>query len=168
MLSVSQTNRAAQVIGRGTARVHLNPGIYHLAAVTDGKETVATATVTKHQVTVARLDFSQSVTLRSMLDVDFRNTAAIINHGLTTSQLNSLERGFFRFRPTAKTVTINPASVKSPPHNIVIDGATFKLNFKVTVDTSTYAATTLYSGFDTIRLLLYDRSGSLVFDSQST
>jgi hypothetical protein len=94
----------------------------------------------------------------------FQGMSAFINNGLTTEQVNELIQSFSKFTPTAKTVSIDPASLTPGPHDPNKINP-FTINFNASIDSSPYKGTVSYTDLSSIRLILYSSSGKQAFDS---
>jgi uncharacterized membrane protein len=164
LLSITQANHQAVIIGTGIATIRLNPGVYQVSANYGGNHADAVVQISKGR-TITRSLNPQSSALPSVDSIGFPNIDTFINSGLTSTQINNLKLAFFKYKPSAKIITIIPGSVKPGPHdpNTSVD---FTINFKVTVDAVPYSATISYADLDNIRLYLYNsQDNSLVFDS---
>ncbi|GEM_PF-3998351 len=167
-ISISQDSRQAKVIGVGTARARVAPGNYLLAATDAGRQVVTVVSVGKKTVTNKYLNLSGSSGLASVDNIQFENMDALINSGITTTQINILRQDFYNFNHSAKTVSVIADSVAPGPHNPDVD-TSFTMSFGVAVDSNSYSAVIKYSGADSVQLSLFDsRSNIQVYDSGST
>ena len=170
-LSISQENHQAAIIGTGSTKVRLQPGTYQLAATDSGSHTSVVVTVYKGRTTHSFLNVTSSATngntqpVRTVQDVNFSGTDALVNDGLTTDQLNEMEQYFFQFKSSANTVAIDPNTVQAGPHNPNVVSP-FTLNFTVTVDSAPYKATVSYTDLNNVTLQLFNlQTGAVVYDS---
>lgn len=97
----------------------------------------------------------------------YSGTSALINNGLTTTQVNSFESDIKNFASINKislsNVAVDKASVEPGPQN---QSGIFTLNFNITVNNSTkYMATIFYSDLTNIHLQLYSKAGVIIYDS---
>lgn len=166
VISVSRANKQAAIIGTGSARVRLAPGTYQLVAVNAGSRTASLVKITEKHSSRISLDLNKTSTLRSVASINFEGTDALVNNGLTATQVGELEQYFFQLKPSANKVVIDTASVQIGPHDL--NTSTFTLNFNVAVDSSAYKSTVSYADPNAVRLQLYEpRSGSQVLDSDA-
>jgi hypothetical protein len=100
-------------------------------------------------------------------NINFVNEDALINDGVTTEQIDSMEQAFFLFDKTAKSVTIDASSVQQAPVNPASTSSIFTMNFTVTIDQTTYQAQLNYNEDDlaSIELFLTNSQGTQVYDS---
>jgi hypothetical protein len=164
VLSVSGSGSGAVIVGTGRARIRLSPGIYQVAASDNGVQTTATVQISKQQSRSYKLDFSKSITLPSVLDINFQNTGELIKSGLSLPQLNKLKRQFFAYKKTAKSVIIEAFSVRPAPRNPDTASTAFTSDFKVRIDDDLFNATITY-GLRDITLVLHGPSGIPVFST---
>jgi hypothetical protein len=170
-ISVTQENHQATVIGTGNARVRLAPGTYQILATDSGTRASAVVTVSKEHTTHSSLNLSagaaSNAPVRTVSDVNFEGTDALINTGLATSQLSEVEQYFFQYKPTANTVAINTDTVAPGPHdpNKV---SPFTINFTVAIDSVSYKATISYTDINNADLQLFNlQTGKQVFSSKT-
>jgi hypothetical protein len=79
--------------------------------------------------------------------------------------VSELEQYFFQYKPSANTVNIDSSSVEPGPHNPNTDIG-FKLDFNVTIDSTSYAAVTSYADVNNISLVLTNpQTGATAFNS---
>ncbi len=154
-LSVSQDERQAQIIGTGRAKVWLQPGIYELEASAGGVRAAQVVTVYARQVATAHITPTSKRIIPSVADVTFNNTDALINAGLTSTQVSVFERLIFNYKTSVQTVTIDGSSLKSGPINQTGDPR-FTDTFTLQIDTKSYTATIGYSDLQSIALRLID------------
>jgi hypothetical protein len=167
-ISVTQQYKQAAIIGTGKASVHLKPGDYQVSVSDNDKQAISVISVHEGQITNVSLDPANAPILPSVNAIDFKNTGALVNHGITTDQINDLEQEFFAYKPTSQVVDIDSGTIEPGPHNPNVD-TTFSINFKVAVNGTEYAATIRYSDLETVELVLTNpRSGTQVFDSNNT
>lgn len=165
VITVSQVGHEAKIIGTGTAKVHLKPGYYQVAASFNGKQDFAVAQVATEQTSSVSLNPVSTPQLPSVATIMFDGEDTFIDQGLSTTQVNALKQDFFKFKPTAKTVAIDPASVRPGPHNPDTDIG-FSTAFSVKVDSASYKGLVRYTDLTSVRLFLYDpQTNKLVFDS---
>jgi hypothetical protein len=100
-------------------------------------------------------------------NIAFGGTDALINSGLTVTQINLLEQIIFEYKPSAHTANINSSSVEPGPHDPNTD-TSFTINFSLAIDAAPYNATISYSNLSTVHLYLYNpQTGVLMFDSNT-
>jgi hypothetical protein len=164
-LSISQTNHQAELIGVGSATIHLSPGAYQVSANYGTGQTNATVLVNKKHTTTVFLELKSKPPLPSVANINFSNIDTLIDSGLTTTQIGILKQDFFQYKQTAQKVSVVPSSVSPGPHD-PNTSTSFTLNFGVLIDSAPYNASASYSDLSNIRLLLYNPSNkALVFDS---
>jgi hypothetical protein len=100
---------------------------------------------------------------QSKSNIDFEGTSALVDHGVSDSQITAMEQSFYTFAPTARTITVSTASIQVPVHQI--DDDTFHILFTAKIDNIDYSAEIQYSGIDTLRLILTNSQGKQVYDS---
>ena len=152
-LSVSQDKSQAEVIGTGSAKVWLKPGVYQLAASAKGSQNTQIITVQKQQTTSVNITPSAGPILPSVLNVDFENTDSLINAGLTTEQVAGFKRLVFNYKPAARVVSINSATLQSGPL-ASNNNERFSYTFIVTIDRVPFAAKISYGDSLNINLTL--------------
>lgn len=166
VISISQANGGAVIIGTGTARVRLYPGTYQLVAMDAGSRTAVITKISKQHSSHVSLDLNKTSIIRSAASINFQNMSALINNGLTTTQVGQLEQYFFRFKPSTNRVAVDASSVRAGTHNL--ETSTFTLYCDVSIDSKAYKATLTYADSNNIRMYLYNSSdNSLVFDSNT-
>lgn len=166
-LSVSAASRQAKIIGRGTAKVRLIPGTYLIFASNGNSQASEIVRISKEQAVNSRLKLSGRPVLPSVENINFEGTDVFIDSGITSAQLGILRHAFFQYKPTARIVSIKSDTIKPGPHDRNSDSP-FTITFSVAIDDAPYQATIGYTGLDTVRLYLYNQTGSLVFDSGAT
>jgi hypothetical protein len=168
IISVSQSGYGAEIIGQGSASVHIAPGTYHLAATVNGKEFTKTVQVALKQTTSTVIELKKTNVLPSVYSVDFQNFDRLTDSGITTTQLVTLKRQIFTFKPSAEHIILSASSVKTAPHNIAVDGANFKITFSLKIDSKLYGAVISYHDLSNVKLSLTDSATkSVVFESES-
>ncbi|HSW79683.1 MAG TPA: hypothetical protein VLG47_02800 [Candidatus Saccharimonadales bacterium] len=173
VISISQENHQALIVGTGSAKVRLEPGTYLVSASNDGTHASSVATVSAQQTSATSLKVTStsktsagSKPVRSVDDINFSGEDALLNNGFSTVQTLDLEQAFFRFKPSAQTVTIDTNSIQAVWHDPNSASPIFKLSFSVYVDGTSYDAVANYSNLTDLQLLLYDSvSGKLVYNS---
>ena len=165
LITISQDNHQAKIIGVSGAKIVLKPGNYQLSAVYGTKQKFMTVSIkAKHRVNTVLIPVSP-VSLPSPQNIQFLGTDSLLNNGLTSAQLSDLRQAVFDFKQSAGTVNIDSSTVQSGPHSL---GEDFTLNFNVAIDGISYKASIDYSSPDALTLYLYDRANnSLVFNSGS-
>jgi hypothetical protein len=95
-------------------------------------------------------------------NITYVNTDALINNGISTTQLTLFEQYISEFTPAAETVTINPSSIGNyagtPP-------AIGLYKFIVNIDGTDYNAQASYTFLTDLTLALFNGSGTQVFNS---
>lgn len=164
LLTISQDNHEAKVVGIGRSKILLNPGVYQVAATDGTKQQFTVVQVYKRKVTNTNLEPSSTARIPTPQTIVFSGTSALINSGLTVNQVSALKQAFFKYKSSAQSIVINQSSVEPGPHNP--NGIGFTINFTVAIDSKLSKAAVSYSGLNDIRLYLYDpQNNSLVFDS---
>lgn len=165
-LVISQTNKQAILVGTGSVKIRLKPGVYQVSAIQNGKQSNIIARVIKQHTTNVVLGPIRSYMLPSAQTINFKNMDTLINNGLTTEQISTLEENLFQFKHTAQIVTVEPNSVEPAAHNPNLDTG-WTINFDVLVDSVSYKATVQFSGLEDLQLSLYNQQGSLVFQNSN-
>ena len=102
-------------------------------------------------------------------EIEFTNFGSLLEFGVTSEQLGALRNAFSAFILTqpesVKQVVIESAA--ATPRDRFSASTTQSVIFDVLVGGTRYKATMEYSNLTTIRLYLYDRNGTLVYDSQN-
>jgi hypothetical protein len=163
-LSITQENHQASIIGTGTARIRIAPGTYLLGAVNSGQQTGSVASVSLKQTTNASLNLNKSIVLRYAGDINFQNTSALTNSGISSSQLEDFEQYIFEFDHAAQTVNIDANSVEPGPHNPNLVQP-FTLNFHLTIDNVNYIATLSYTDVNSTSITLFNEAGTMVYSN---
>jgi hypothetical protein len=169
VVSISQNNKTAAIIGTGDTKVRLQPGTYEVAAVN-------TSSFVNHQIVIhkqqdASLDLtSTKPAIPSPDDIDFSNITTFYGYGISETQVNDLELLFFKYKPTAQTVTFDNGSIENGSRNPDDDAAPFSLNFSGTIDGKAYNATISYppSDLNDLDLTLYNpKTGEQLYHQTS-
>lgn len=168
LISVTQENHTAAVIGTGNANVRLNPGTYRITAVSGAKQASSAVTIGAKETTSLSLKLTDKPKVPSAASIDFQNTDSLIDAGLTVQQVSAIKNDLFNFSPSARVITINPQSVSPGPLDHSNPNPTFTLRFNVSVDSKDYGALATYTDLVSIQLQLYNSSGAQVFDSSTT
>lgn len=167
-LSISQEDHRAIDIGTGSARIRLMPGTYQVAAISGNLRTTAVVTISNKQTTNLSLNLNQSSKIRTMADINFEGTDALLNVGLSSAQVNAIEEYLFQYQPNASAISIDGSSVTPGPHdpNSV---SPFTDTFIVNFDTTAYKASVSYTDTNNVNLTLYNlQNGAAVYASQAT
>ncbi len=165
ILSVTQNNKEARLIGTGSARVRLNPGSYLISSAFHGRQSSAVIKVIKGQTTNMLLNPDSQPLLPSVQSVNFAGIDSLLNSGLTTTQIGLLKREFFNYNTGVKSVNISPSSIKPAPRNPDKDIA-FKINFSATIDSTPSKETISYTGLNDLRLQIFDSiTDQQIYDS---
>ncbi len=167
-ITISANNTQAASLGTGSARVRLKPGNYYVMAQTNGLRAAQTVTISLHQTTKITLQLA-SITpvLPSPASITFVNTAALLNNGLSSTQVTNLKQLFFTYAPSAKIISINIPSIEPGARDPSSATLWFSLTFTGSIDESPYNATVEYSGLDTTKLTLTNpASGAVLFSGQ--
>lgn len=164
VVSISRAGSAAEIIGTGSANLHIKPGDYLVVAANNGKQTSSVVQVRLKQTAAIKLDLNKRTLLPSVDDIQFQNIDELINNGMTVDQISNVKSGFFDFKNRATTVNIMPGSVEPGPRNP--DTATgFILDFSVDIDKTNYKATVSFDMGNPIHLTLIDQqTNTKVFD----
>ncbi len=165
-ISVSAANTQAQAVGTGKASVRLKQGVYLVAANDGSSQAIKEVSVHKLQTTSVSLTPTQKLPISSAASVNYENTNALLNIGITPEQINYIEQYFYDFKPSAQVVVIYPNTIYPEAHNPNVD-TSFTVDFTATIDNVSYKAKIIYSDLTSIQLNLYNSAGSLVFDSSN-
>jgi len=167
VISIGQNNKTPQVVGVGNVKIRMIPGPYQIVASNAGSTTFAQATVRLQATTSIHLAKTRTTPVPSPDNITFRDINALNNYGITTDQSANLRTLFFKYKPTARTITITARSIASGPHNPDSDDP-FTLTFVGTIDGTDYTATLTYSGTQDLELTLNDpQTGTQLFDASS-
>jgi len=162
-LSVSQMDKAAKIIGVGKAKARLKPGLYEVAAASNGNQAFQAVSVTAKTSSSITLNPVKATLLPSISNISFSGMNALVNHGLTHDQIKDLEHAFFKFKPSASAVNIDSNSIFPGP--IDPNTAGFNTRFSVDIDSINYSATIKYIGLSDLELMLFNAAGNQIFDS---
>ncbi len=167
-ITISATNTQAALLGTGSAKVRLKPGSYFVMAQAKGLQATQTVTISLHQTTKITLQLTNiTPALPSPASITFVNTAALLNNGLSSSQVTNLKQLFFTYAPSAKIISINVPSIQPGARDPNSATVWFSLTFTGSIDESPYNATVEYSGLDTTKLTLTNpTNGSVLFSGQ--
>ena len=154
-LTVSSANHEAKFVGITHARVRLIPGAYQVTASHSGIAATQTVVVTKERPTSVKLTPRGATTLPSIYTIQFLGVKTLLDHGLTTDQLGSLEHALFNFMPSAKIDRLDSSSVEPGPHDPDSASAAFSTKFDISIDSKKYNAVIVYSFYKTVNLYLY-------------
>ena len=101
-------------------------------------------------------------------NINFLGINSLLNYGVTSRQLATLEQIVFQFRSNAATVSLDTKSISPVPHDSNSSSTSDSINFNLKIDTKTYSAKIDYSSLTILRLYLYDsQNGGLVLDSKN-
>jgi hypothetical protein len=107
----------------------------------------------------------QSTKTPSKTNVAFSGMDGFLDAGLTSAQLYNLEETIFRYKTSVHSVSVDPNTIQPGPHNPNTD-ISFTLNFNVTIDSTAYKGTIVYSDLEGIDLHLYNpQNNSEVYHS---
>jgi hypothetical protein len=99
----------------------------------------------------------------------FNNYDALLDYGIAYRQRNSLKVAVKNFVdrdvPSTKVTALDPASIVVAPHDPNSSSTISTVNFKLSLDDTTYQAKMNYFGNAGIQLYLTDATGKQVFDS---
>lgn len=166
ILTISQPNHQAQVIGLGSANIRLKPGKYLVAAYYQGKLNMHITTILKQRLVSITVNPDNGVVLPTVNNILFSGTSTLIAHGLTTSQVNQLKDLFFIFNKNAKSVFVVTNSFQSGPINFL--SPLFTASFNVIVDNTNYTADITYGAFRNIQLTLINQQTNKIVYSSPT
>lgn len=167
LISISQPNHEAKIVGTGTAKVHLRPGLYQVRGYVGRDSAVETIKVTRNKVANVTLHLSETPRIRSVDDIDFNGLSSLTDNGLSDDQTAALKLAFFRFKTSTEVVTINGESFTPAPRNSATTIG-FSATVNVSMDSTPYQAKITYSGLSNLNLSLYDpQTNSLVFNSDA-
>lgn len=167
-LSISQPNHQAKLLGTGSAKVRLHPGTYLVMAKSAGKQAAQSVKITQGHTTAIKLNPAPIKAPPSINTAGFINFDTLVTNGLSSSQLTNLEQLFLSYKQSAQVFTVNPASVSPGPHDPNSDDPSFSLTFTGTIDSTPYAATVRYVGFENVVLVLTDpQTGAQLFSGSA-
>ena len=156
---LSQQGHQALQIGIGAVSVRLKPGNYQVSAFDSGKQSNATTEVVKGKQQTLNLGALVSVTLPTLSGVNFSGFNGLINHGMQSSQLSSLEQGLFKFSPYSKAITLQTNSLNFAPFNPNSASTFSSINFQVLIGDKSYNAICNYDNLgSSLSLVLLDAS----------
>lgn len=164
-LSVSQADHQASIIGTGSTKVRLKPGVYQLVAVSSGNQVTQTVLIVKHEKTSKTLSLTGRTETPSVLSIDFKNTNALKDSGLSSPQLTSFEQDVFDYKSSAKEVVVDDSSISPGPRDPNDPNAPFTLNFDITIDSSRHKVTLTYKDNINVTTQFYDSDSNLLYDS---
>lgn len=167
VLSVSQADHKAAVIGVGSAKTHLEPGNYLLSAESEGNQTSEVIIISKKHTLTKNIKITGKPHIPSVLDIDFKNTSSLTDGGLNSTQLINFEQHVFNFMPSASKVIIDSSSVSPGAYDRNDPNAQFSLNFNASIDSKDYRFTLKLIGLDGLQTFAYDTNGNLLFDSSA-
>lgn len=118
---------------------------------------------------ISQTDINDKLAPYSAAVIAIQGSSALINHGVTSQQLNNLKLAFFNFFQS-KHLEVRGlvlSNVVKSPHDPNSATTVDTISFIVTLDNKTiYNGRIDYSNLSTIRLYLYDNNnGALVYDS---
>jgi hypothetical protein len=165
-ISVSQLGTNAQIVGTGTANVRLKPGSYLVAASAKGHISTEQFSVTAKKHTQLTIAYTQGTPLPTSENINFSLNELVI-HGLNDAQIANLKELFFKYKKTAKTVSIDQGSVERQ-YRVPDSNDPYVLNFTGKVDSQSFKGTITYTNTQDIELTLIDpQSGNQLFDASS-
>lgn len=168
-ISISQTNSDAKVLGKGHARIRLAPGSYQLAAGLPGAAATSIVQVSSKRTFKITLQPSAAPVVASVDNVNFSGLSALLQNGLTSSQITNLKQLFFNYKKSVKSVVLDTTSVQMLPHNPNGTDPTFGINFTGTIDGTPFKATVSYVGLTNVRLIITDpQTGAQLYSGNST
>jgi hypothetical protein len=98
----------------------------------------------------------------------FSGANNLLTYGVTLAQLEAFKQAVFMYSNKIKNVSINASSIKLAPHDPNSSSVGAAMNFSLIIDDKDFSAKIEYSNLTTLRLFLYDSSGSnLIYDSQN-
>lgn len=166
-ISVSQLNKNAKVVGTGTANVRLKPGAYLVAASANGHISTGEVTITAKKHIAFTVPYGQTVPIPSSDNITFSNLNELTIHGINSTQLSNIRELFFKYKKTAKTVSIDEGSVQRQYRDPDSD-APYVLSFTGLADNQTFKATITYTNIQDVELALSDlTTGNQLFDMSS-
>jgi hypothetical protein len=142
----------------------LKPGTYLVSGTSSSKSDSAVVSIAKRQITTVALKLSDIPKLPSPDNINFQGLDALLDSGLGANQIIALKGDFFRFKTTAKQVTIDKSSIKPAPRNPNTD-TSFTTNFSGSVDGAPYSVAINFTDTDTLTLILTNSQGVQVFNS---
>jgi len=167
LISISRDNATADVVGKGTASVHVAPGRYLVGVGRNGDFSQKVVDVSKGNTTSLDLSATSTPRLPSSAAIDFQGTDMLLVRGMTSDQVSSLRKAIFNFKHTAKRAIINPNSVTSPPFDPNSATIGFSRLFTLIIDGTSYRAVASWTNLDSATLQLSDSAGTVVFDSDN-
>lgn len=155
LLSISQDQSQAAVIGKGHVVARLKPGRYYVAASLDSTNTGQFLSVKLGESAKLKLSLASPVSvLPSVEDIDFTGTNLLLDSGLATSQVANLKELFFTYNNSIKTVEIT--SFVQDPRDAEGTSAWVSGSIAGFIDKTGYYGNIKYSGFDAISVTLFD------------
>ena len=161
VLTISGSNLGAANIGNSKAKVRLEPGSYVVMANHNGRQATQTVQIKLKQTTNITLDFNHPA-LPSVLNITFDGTNALLDNGLSNSDVAQFKHKIFNFKPSANKVVIQSGSLHPAPRNPDTAGPNFSLDCIMSIDSQTYRATLTY-GLSPLQISLRDGTGKIVF-----
>lgn len=166
-ISVSQDRHEAKVVGTGTAKIRLKPGLYQIRGYVGHDSATKTIKVNKGDTAKVSLELGQVPRVRSVDDVDFNGISRLTNSGLSEEQTTELQLAFFRFNTAAEVVAIDGDSY-SPGARDSARSIGFTATFSVTMDSKPYKANISWTNSHAINLRLNDaQANTEVFNSDA-
>jgi hypothetical protein len=145
----------------------LKPGDYLVSATLAGDLATATVHITSGKTTSKRINPVHVTPPPSAAALtSFLNFDVLVNSGLDVSQATKLKQSFLEFATGAKLVSVDPATIRSLPHDPSDDF--FQKQFDVRIDDVTYHALIHYVSFGDTILYLTNDSGQQVYNSEAS
>ena len=116
-LIVGQDNHQAITAGTGNNKVRLPAGTYQISASDSNLFATGLVRVYKKQTSTISLNPTRPPTIPSVATVDFEGMNGLINSGLTTDQITALQLYLFKYKPSAKVVSVSQSSIYPEAHN---------------------------------------------------
>ena len=168
VITISQNERTAAVVGTGSAKLRLLPGVYLVSAKSNGQ--TGNARVTVHKQVASIVNITQGTVVDSVPTPDtinFLGTDAFIARGLTVDQVSNLKTLFFKYKKSASKITIDKNSLERGERNPG-SGDPFVMNFTGKIDGTAYKATITYTDTENLELTLFNsQTGDQIFDQSS-
>lgn len=167
-VSISQDTAQATLVGTGTVNIRVKPGSYLIAAGSDGKVGMAQATVNKQGKTDVRVVYTDENAVPAPDNIDFTGTSQFIDRGLSQDQVSNLKNMFFKYKESAKQITITKDSL-TITYPVTDDGTQpFIGNFSGTIDGKPYRGQVAYTDLENVVLTIFDpTTGTQLFQRSS-
>lgn len=164
---VAQTNHLPQILGEGSLKTRLLPGVYSVFASNGSNVANGEVTIVKGKTSSVNLNGLINVSVPSLSGVTFVGITDLLSYGMPSSQATNLQLLLFKSNPHAKSIDIDQNSISYAPHNPSSASTLSSVNFSVYVGTTEYSAVYSYDNLGSSNdLKLYSiNNNALVFES---